>query len=112
MAFESPFEKGGTRGICLGTPWENPPSPPFRKGGESYLRISSKSNHACRDWMVENNRRLISTRSKRSRPVRLLKPSQIIQGGSRLSSPAHLGIHVARYHHSIVIAPKVPRHAY
>src|SRR3990172_10883821 len=33
MAFESPFEKGGTRGICLGTPWENPPSPPFRKGG-------------------------------------------------------------------------------
>src|SRR3990172_4693324 len=33
MTFESPFEKGGTRGICLGTPWENPPSPPFLKGG-------------------------------------------------------------------------------
>jgi len=24
---------GGNRGICFGTPWENPPSPPFTKGG-------------------------------------------------------------------------------
>jgi len=33
FAFKSPFEKGGQRGICFATAWENPPSPPFTKGG-------------------------------------------------------------------------------
>src|SRR3990172_4912518 len=35
MAAKSPFEKGGNREICFGTPWENPPSPPFTKGGNT-----------------------------------------------------------------------------
>jgi len=46
MAVKSPFEKGGNRGICFGTPWENPPSPPFTKGGY-YLRMGSKFPKPC-----------------------------------------------------------------
>jgi hypothetical protein len=35
LAFKSPFEKGGNRGICFDTPCRNPPCPPLQKGGNT-----------------------------------------------------------------------------
>ena len=45
-----PFLKGGLRGIfsvCVTATTENPPNPPFRKGGSNHFGVDDAANRQC-----------------------------------------------------------------